>query len=262
MIPKIIHYCWFGGKPLPVLAQKCINSWKKYCPDYEIKEWNETNFDVLGCDFTKEAFEAKKWAFLSDYARLSIIFQEGGIYLDTDVELLKSLDFILKHKCFFAEETTGFVNTGLGFGAEKGNSIIKKLLQEYEGKHFLLPDGTFDLTPCPKKNTRPLFQYGYHFSGETIWKGENIVIYPPEYFCPMDCDTRKLEVTENTISIHHFEASWHTKLDKLIERIEKGEKKSKIYKIKRMISFPFRVVNKVRMLGIRQTLCFIREKMR
>ena len=121
MLPKKIHYCWFGGNELPDLAIKCIESWKKYCPDYEIIEWNETNFDLECCDFVKEAYKAKKWAFVSDYARLKVVYDNGGIYLDTDVELVKSLDILLQEKCYFGEETTGYVATGLGFGAENGN---------------------------------------------------------------------------------------------------------------------------------------------
>ena len=100
MIPKIIHYCWFGGKPLPELAQKCIASWKKYCPDYEIKEWNESNFNLNSCDYVREAYEAKKWAFITDYVRLYAMVTEGGIYMDTDVEVIKPLDPFLKHKAF------------------------------------------------------------------------------------------------------------------------------------------------------------------
>lgn len=168
MIPKIIHYCWFGENPLPELAQKCIASWEKYCPDYEIKEWNENNFDLNGCAFVKEAYEAKKWAFVSDFARLKIIYEEGGIYLDTDVEILKSFDTLLGNKCFLGEETSGFVATGLGFGAEKYNPIIKELLEMYIGKHFKLEDGLFDMMPCHRKNTEPLHKYGYKFSGTKI----------------------------------------------------------------------------------------------
>ena len=119
MIPKKIHYCWFGGNPLPELAIKCLESWKKYCPDYEIIEWNETNFNLDSCEYVREAYQAKKWAFVSDYARLKVVYDNGGIYLDTDVELIKSLDRLLKNKSFFGTETTGVVATGLGFGAEK-----------------------------------------------------------------------------------------------------------------------------------------------
>ena len=149
MLPKKIHYCWFGGNELPDLAIKCIESWKQYCPDYEIIEWNETNFDLECCDFVKEAYKAKKWAFVSDYARLKVVYDNGGIYLDTDVELVKPLDILLQEKCYFGEETTGYVNTGLGFGAEKHNPTIDLLLKEYCNKHFTNDDGSYNMDPCP-----------------------------------------------------------------------------------------------------------------
>ena len=117
MIPKIIHYCWFGSNPLSETAQECIASWRKYCPDYEIKEWNENNFDLNCCNFVKEAYEAKKWAFVRDVARLKIIYEEGEIYLDTDVQVVKSFDDLLNNQCFLGEETSGCIKTGLGFGA-------------------------------------------------------------------------------------------------------------------------------------------------
>ena len=140
MLPKKIHYCWFGGNKLPDLAIKC-------------------------CDFVKEAYQAKRWAFVSDYARLKVVYDNGGIYLDTDVELVKSLDILLQEKCYFGEETTGYVNTGLGFGAEKHSPIIDLLLKEYYNKHFINDDGSYNMDPCPKINTKPLLQFGYSFSG-------------------------------------------------------------------------------------------------
>ena len=236
MIPKIIHYCWFGGAPLPELTKKCIESWKKYCPDYEIKQWNETNFDVNFCDFAKEAFQTKKWAFLSDCARLKIIYQEGGIYLDTDVELLKPLDPLLEHACYLAEETTGLINTGLGFGAEKGNPVIGELLQQYNG-HFQLAEGIFDSVPCPRKNTEPLYQYGYKPGGTEIWTAENVTVYPAEYFCPTDYITGSTKITSNTYSIHHFLALWKPddlkELEKQISEME-GRTSKPLAVIKRL----------------------------
>ena len=136
MIPKIIHYCWFGGKPLPEMAEKCIASWRKYNPGYQIKRWDENNFD-LECDFFPgEAYQVGRWAFVSDYARLKIIYENGGIYLDTDVEVIKSLDELLSFQCFLGAETDGYIATGLGFGAEKGSTVVGKMLDAYKGKHF------------------------------------------------------------------------------------------------------------------------------
>ncbi len=144
MIPKVIHYCWFGGGEKSRLMKKCIKSWKKYCPDYEIIEWNEDNFDVNGIEFTKGAYNAKKWAFVTDYARLDIIYKHGGIYLDTDVELLKPLDELLKYKGFFGFEEMGMVNTGVGFGAEKGNLLVKQMRDDYNNDVY-----SKDSETCP-----------------------------------------------------------------------------------------------------------------
>ena len=124
MIPKKIHYCWFGNNPLPESVQRCIESWKKYCPGYEIIEWNEGNYNINKIPFIEKAYKEKKYAFVSDYARLDIIYNEGGIYLDTDVELIKNIDPLLEHSCFLALESCGAVATGLGFGSIKKHSFI------------------------------------------------------------------------------------------------------------------------------------------
>ena len=261
MIPKKIHYCWFGGNELSDLAKKCIDSWKKYCPDYEIIEWNESNFNLECCDFVREAYQAKKWAFVSDYARLKILYDNGGIYLDTDVELVKSLDFLLEEKCYFGEETTGFINTGLGFGAVKNNKIIELLLNEYEGLHFLKNDGSYDMEPCPTKNTRPLLNYNYQFSGKEIWRCNDFVVFPPEYFCPLDYNTKVLNKTNNTVSIHLYNASWHTRLDDIIFFIEGSNNTRFTYRIRRLISLPFRCCNKLIKNGISNTCKFVINKL-
>ena len=193
---------------MPEEYKKYIESWRQYCPDYEIKKWDETNFDVYSCDFVKEAYEEKRWAFVSDYARLWIVFNYGGVYLDTDVELVKSLDELLDNKCFLGAETTGQVNTGLGFGAEKNNSVVKLLLSEYDGRHFKMNNGVYDIIPCPQKNTAPLKKMGYRYSEDAIFKTNLVTVYTPEYFCPINYQTGELFITKNTISIHHFSASW------------------------------------------------------
>ncbi len=208
MIPKIINYCWFGGKPLPELAVKCISSWKKHCPEYKIIEWNESNFDINCSNYTKEAYKLKKWAFVSDYARLWIVYNYGGIYLDTDVELIDSLDDLLENKFYLGTEKSGFVNTGIGFGSEKANHIIKSLLNEYDGKHFSMSNGVFDTTPCPKRNTEPLLKQGFIYDEKRIFDLDGGKIYPPDYFCPLNYETGDLTITNNTHSIHHFSALW------------------------------------------------------
>lgn len=265
MIPKVIHYCWFGKKPMPEEYKKYIESWRRYCPDYEIKKWDESNFDLNSSVFVKEAYEEKKWAFVSDYARLKIIYDEGGIYLDTDVELLSNLDSFLDDKCFLAEETSGYINTGLGFGAEKGNKIIEILLEEYGG-HFKLDDYTYDTTPCPKKNTMPLLQMNYRFSGKEIWRNEEVVVYPPEYFCPFDYETGVKKTTERTVSVHHYSASWHSKEQEIMFQINKycivafGKPVGRI--ISNIINFPIKAYSKISRLGIKGTFIYIGRKLK
>lgn len=220
MIPKKIHYCWFGGKPLPKKTIEYIKSWKKYCPDYEIIEWNESNYDVTKIPFIRQAYEQKKFAFVSDYARLDIIYSEGGIYLDTDVELLKSLDSFLKYNCFMGLEAGGDVNTGLGYGAVAGHSFLKKNMEAYEVMNFN-PD---NLITCVKITSDLLFEQGLTTQNEKQCIGD-IMIFPTEYFCPMIYSTRKLVVTPETVSIHHFEASWHSGFRKFTSLIKRRIKK-------------------------------------
>ena len=218
IIPKVIHYCWFGKNPLPPLAEKCIASWKKYCTDYQIIEWNEENFDIDCCDFIREAYAEKKWAFVSDAARLMIIYEHGGVYLDTDVELIASLDsFINDNEFYFGIETKSYlrknkksslVNTGLGFGSVPGNPIVKSLLAEYENSHFR-NESEFDMIACPVKNSSALEKYG--FTGEDrIYEFSGGRIYSSEYFCPEEHLTGVTHYSEHTVSIHHFSESWVT----------------------------------------------------
>jgi len=217
MIPKVIHYCWFGGKPLPKLARKCIASWKKYCPDYEIIEWNENNFDVNKCLFSKEAYREKSWAFLSDVARLFIIWENGGVYLDTDVELISSIDHLLSaNDFFFGIETQSGKNgsklvrvaTGLGFAASPGNKIIKSLLDEYTEKHFV-EYGIKNTTPCPIVNSRVLEKYGFDGS-DKVFRFMGGTIYSSDYFCPKEYKTNITHFSNNTVSVHHYGESWVT----------------------------------------------------
>ncbi len=210
MIPKIINYCWFGNNELPESVLKCIESWKKYCPDYEIIQWNENNYDYKKQAYTLEAYEAEKWAFVSDFARLDIVYNNGGIYLDTDVELVKNLDSLLENKCFLGiEQPSHYINTGIGFGAEKGNEAVKEMLDEYAGAHFKLANGIYDTTiPCPAKNTKPFYKYGFNLEIDKPVNLGGAMVYPPEYFCPFERKINELNVTENTYSIHHYDSSW------------------------------------------------------
>ena len=209
MIPKIIHYCWFGGKPLTPLAKRCIESWKKFCPDYEIIRWDESNYDVTKNIYMKEAYDAQKWGFVPDYARLDIVYHYGGIYMDTDVELVKPLDDLLNHRAFMGVEKPGIVALGLGFGADKGNSVIFDLLNGYENRRFIV-DGKLDLTAAPKYQ-KPFFEKYGIVENKLYEIKEGCFVYPVEYFCPIDMETGRLHITENTYSIHRYAASWESK---------------------------------------------------
>ncbi len=205
MIPKVIHYCWFGGNKKSKSVLKCIQSWKKYCPDYKIIEWNEDNFDINCIPFVKEAYEAKKWAFVTDYARLKIIYENGGIYLDTDVEVIRSFDNLLVLEAFAGFEGQKHINTGLGFGAEKGQKMISELMQDYHGRHF--SDKNCKNLICPIINTDIFIKHGLQQDG-TKQCISGVTVFPKEYFNPKDNQTYELNITANTYSIHHYDASW------------------------------------------------------
>lgn len=207
MIPKVIHYCWFGEQPLPELAQKCIASWKKYFPDYEIKEWNEKNFDLRCCEYVEEAYQAKKWAFVSDYARFWILYNYGGLYFDTDVEIIKDMKDILEKGAFMGCETADKCAPGLGLGVNPGLGLYKEILDDYNSSHFLNDDGSNNYTTVVDRTTNILKRHG--FKGcNCIQKIAGVMIYPTEYFCPMDYTTGRLNLTKNSHSIHWYNASW------------------------------------------------------
>ena len=207
MIPKIINYCWFGGGDLDELSRKCIDSWSRLCPDYKIVKWDESNFDISSSRYAKEAYEGKMWAFVSDYARLKIIYGYGGFYLDTDVELIKSLDSLRVHDCYVATECIGRIATGLSFGAKQQSPLVEAMLAEYDNCRFSYGHSLMDLTPCPERNTMAFLKLGYCPSSLPVKVGDAIV-YPPEFFSPKDWETGEVVLTQNTISIHHFNATW------------------------------------------------------
>jgi hypothetical protein len=207
MLPKLIHYCWFGGNPLPELAQKCIASWKKYFPDYEIKEWNESNYDVRKIPYIDEAYNAKKYAFVSDYARFDILYQYGGIYFDTDVEVIKPFDDILKNGGFMGFESAGTVAAGLGMGVNAGLGIVYQIMEFYASLHFLNKDGSYNLHTVVEYVTGILKQHGLK-NENTIQKLDGLIVYPVEYFAPKDYATGRLNISENTHAIHHYDGSW------------------------------------------------------
>ncbi len=214
MIPKIIHYCWFGHGEKSKLIKKCMKSWKKYCPDYEIIEWNEENFDISAApQYVQDAYKEKRWAFVADYARLWIVYSYGGIYLDTDVEIIKKIDDVLSDDAFFAFANSTKINTGLGFGAVKGFELVKTLMDDYNGINFYLDDGSVNTLTCVAINTPCFLNYGFRLDN-TLQKIDGCTLYPTDYFCPKTYSTYKPEITENTYSIHWYNLSWKTKENK------------------------------------------------
>ena len=188
-------------------------SWKKYCPDYEIVEWNEDNFPVGDNLYCQQAYEQKKWAFVSDYARLVIIYNNGGVYLDTDVELIRPIDDLLRHKFFIGRQHGFEVNTGSGFGAEKGHPVLKIMIDDYQHIPFIKENGEMDLLTCPKRNSRWLFENGMH-NDDSYQEIHDVAIYPIEYFSPLDSWSGRTWSSEHTYSIHHCEATWNPKESK------------------------------------------------
>lgn len=235
MIPKRIHYCWFGGNLLPELAEKCISSWKKFCPDYEIIEWNEKNFDINCCPYVSEAYQAKKWAFVTDYVRLFVLYTYGGIYMDTDVEIIRSINPFLNHNAFSGFENDKQIPTGI-MAAEKENPWIEKLLSYYQGRHFIFEDGCLDLTTNVNIITKITADNYPIKLNNTYQVLDDVTFYPKEYFCPKDFEMKEIHLTNESVTIHHFNGSWITPEEHaLYENIKEVENKygkiiGKIYK--------------------------------
>lgn len=208
MIPKTIHYCWFGGNEKPDAVNKCIASWRANCPDYEIREWNEGNVSLEGCpQYVRDAYTAKKYAYVSDFVRLQVLFDHGGFYMDTDVELLKSLDPFLQDKGVIGFENDNFVNSGQMLAAEAEHMILSEMMQRYENIDFWKADGSMYLLGCPHVNTEVLVNHGLVRNGrEQIVAG--IHVYPADWFNPLDSATGELVKTENTVSIHWYSMTW------------------------------------------------------
>lgn len=219
MIPKVIHYCWFGHNEKPKLAQRCIASWRKYCSDFRIIEWNEDNFDVAQHPYLQWCYDQKKWAFLSDYARLLILRDHGGIYLDTDVEVIRPLDDLLLFDAFFGFEENRFINTGQGFGCATGHPAVTAMTKDYEDMKPD-PNGSYITESCPLINTRALLPYGLQQNGQrqTVLGAE---ILPADYLNPYDDPTGRLNITENTYSIHWYAKSWISKQIQIRSQIMK-----------------------------------------
>lgn len=226
-IPKILHYCWFSGEPLSDLANRCIESWRKYCPDYEIVEWNATNFDIHSNSFAKQAYDKRKWAFLTDYARLNILYTHGGIYMDTDVELVKSYDEMLVHSAFSGYETTSLQTAVMG--AAPNHPWMKYLLSYYDNRNFVKKNGELDTLANPIIVTKMTETMYGSLSGKEQHLGDGLVLYPSDWFSPKNHVTGIISSTKNTIAIHHFEGSWHPERNqKLYQNTQKFIHNSKV----------------------------------
>ena len=228
MIPKVIHYCWFGRGPLPESAKKCIASWRKYLPDYDIKEWNESNFDVNVIPYVKEAYEARKYAFVSDYARFWILYHHGGIYFDTDVQVIRSMDEIIARGPFMGREAGAYIKNiceaevvgkgsdtglgvapGLGLGVNPGLGLYKEFLDLYAGLRFRNEDGSLNMKTIVSYTTEILLGHGLGGNNNEPQEVAGVWVYPSDVFCPMDhTQANKLDITDRTVSIHLYDCSW------------------------------------------------------
>lgn len=290
-IPKIIHYCWFGKGELSELNKKCILSWEKYFPDYDIKEWNESNYDFNSCKYAKEAYKKKKWAFVSDYARFDILYNYGGLYFDTDVEFINTIDDIIDKGPFMGLEFGEFkykkydsttlksneyndakrvtielglsIAPGLGLGVYKNHHIYKKIIDEYKKRSFINEFGRNNsLTVCDFI-TEILVKEGIkNING--IGLVDDINIYPADYFCPKDPDSELINITNNTRAIHHYGATWRTsvqaKIHSILSKSIQKYGKEKGRTIGRIIALPYSIINKLQQKGIMYTLKFSLNK--
>lgn len=235
MIPRIIHYCWFGRGPMPDLTLKCIESWHKHMPDYEYRMWNEDNFDIGAVPYAKEAYEARKYAFVSDYVRLYALYSEGGIYLDTDVEVLKPFDDLLALSGFIGFEGSKHKPVGTGtIACTRHGEWVTDILRMYEPLHFRQADGTIDLTPNPVRISRHMREHGFVQNGEkTIYK--DMHVFPTDYFCPRQT-TGEYFLTDNTYCDHHFMGSWDDpQKTNILKRIIGQKNMTRLIKLKRII---------------------------
>lgn len=220
-IPKKVHYIWFGKGEKSELIQHCIDKNKKVLPEWEFKEWNEDNYDIDSCPYMREAYDAKKYAFASDYARFDLLYRYGGVYLDTDVELMKPIpDEYMDSVGFCGVESNNRINGGLIFACTAGNPIVKEILEQYKRDKFRLEDGTYNLRTVVDRVTDIFEKYGFKTNGEqqTV---QGFTIYPCEVFCAYDFVLDEFNITENTVSIHHYAATWVSWKSKLKKKIQK-----------------------------------------
>lgn len=230
-IPKKIHYCWFGKKPLPDFLNDCICSWRKFCPEYEIVEWTEKNYDINRHKYTKEAYDCKKFGFVSDFARLDILYEQGGIYFDTDVTLMRNIDHLLYQNGFIGVEKWGNINSGGGCGFEKGHPMLKKLVEYRDSISFLNDDGSLNIETNGLYETKIFLQEGYKPNNQ-LQKVGGVTVYPSYVFHPYDYMSGELHRTEDTVSIHHFNGGWMDENDLMNRKETLNEYYSMIKRVK------------------------------
>ena len=273
MIPRTIHYCWFGKAPMPELAQRCIASWEKYFPGYKIQRWDETNYDVTAIPYVREAYQAEKWAFVSDYARFDILYRYGGLYFDTDVEIIAPLDDVLAEGPFMGLQRTVlpadgkevfWPAPGLGLAAHAGMEIYREMLELYQGLHFIREDGRLNMNTVPMYTWMVMQRHGFDQSRNAIQRTADVLVYPTDYFSPIDYFSGKLIVTGNTRSVHHFSASWMSSQEKKVEsldRLLRGKSRT----VKWIIycgTLPVRLIYILQMEGFSGVIRRIRTKVR
>ncbi|MBM7604649.1 hypothetical protein JOC75_002652 [Metabacillus crassostreae] len=236
-IPKIIHYCWFGGKEKPDIVKKCIASWEIQLSGYEIREWNENNFDINSNRYVKEAYEFGKFAFVSDYARVYALYHFGGIYLDTDVEVFKSFDDLLHHESFWGYEQENYIATST-IGSRKRNKLIQLFLDSYNQKCFVNKDGSFNDLTNVAIVSEILKSRGLKMNGQYQELGDIGTFYPQTYFSPYDYINCRKFITENTYAMHHFYKSWlppkarfKSNVKSVVAKVIGGDNMAKIRKI-------------------------------
>ncbi|TDL31817.1 glycosyl transferase [Jeotgalibacillus sp. S-D1] len=244
-IPKRIHYCWFGGKEKPEQIKKCMNSWRVHLSEYEIIEWNESNFDMNSNPYIKEAYENSKFAFVSDFVRVHALYTEGGIYLDTDVEVFKPFDDLLHHESFWGFEQEDFIATST-IGAAKGNKLIKVFLDSYQNKNFLKEDGSLNEETNVAIVTKIVSNYGVIMNGDFQEVEEIGAFYPQVFFSPYDYINCRNFKTEASYAMHHYYKSWLSPKAKLKSRIKETTAKliggENIYKIRNLVSIARRLL--------------------
>lgn len=260
MIPHKIHYCWFGGNPLPELAQKCIASWKKFLPDYEIIEWNESNYDVHKIPYISDAYDSKKYAFVSDYARFDILYEQGGVYFDTDVEVLKDITELCEKGNWCGVESAGALAAGLGIAAQRREEVFREILDSYEKSSFKNQDGSLNLLTVVERVSDIFRKHGFTNENK-IQNVANFTIYTSEYFCPKNVQTGVLSITPNTYTIHHYDSSWCEEWQKQVQRFrfsvnqKFGNNRFSIY-----LGIFYHILLAMKNLGLKKGFKYCKEK--